>query len=50
VQRVLDLLRDTDLPVQSIAEQTGFASLHTLSRQVRAATGHGPGSYRALFR
>ena len=44
--RALELLRETRLPVQRIAEQCGFASKHTLARWVRVETGATPGGYR----
>jgi AraC-like DNA-binding protein len=44
--RALDLLRQTALPVVEVARQAGFASTHTLARQVRAATGCSPRSLR----
>ena len=44
--RALELLRETRLPVQRIAEQCGFASKHTLARLVRVETGDTPSAYR----
>jgi len=45
--KALHLLRETSLPVAEIARQAGFASTHTLARQVRAATGASPRAARA---
>lgn len=44
--RALTLLRDTGLPVSSVAEQSGFPSAHTLARQVKRATGSSPVVFR----
>lgn len=50
LEHALTLLRDSDLSLAVVAEQAGYASAHTLSRQVRAKTGFGPGAYRARHR
>jgi AraC-like DNA-binding protein len=44
--KALHLLRETRLPVAEIARQAGFASTHTLARQVRRATGASPRTAR----
>ena len=46
LNRALALLRQTDLSMQAIAQQTGFASLHTMARHVRTATGQAPSALR----
>jgi AraC-like DNA-binding protein len=38
-RRAVRMLRDTALPLRAIAEQSGFAHVRTLARQVREATG-----------
>ncbi|MCZ7648828.1 MAG: AraC family transcriptional regulator [Planctomycetota bacterium] len=50
LQKALELLRDTGLPVAAVAEQSGFTSKHTLARRVRKATGRSPGGYRKSSR
>jgi AraC-like DNA-binding protein len=46
VDKALRLLRETNLAVGSVAEQSGFASAHTLARQVRETTGKSPRAWR----
>lgn len=46
-RRALRLLRETDLPLAAVADQCGYATTHTLARQVRAATGLSPSQVRA---
>ncbi len=46
VQKAMELLRQTDLPVSSIAEKSGFASTHTLARRLRQETGKSPRALR----
>jgi AraC-like DNA-binding protein len=46
LQQALHLLRETTLPLAEVAEQTGFASTHTLARHVRRATGVPPTALR----
>jgi AraC-like DNA-binding protein len=46
LSRALEILRETRLPVRLVAEQCGFASKHTLARQVHAQTGYSPDAYR----
>lgn len=41
------LLRETDLPVGAIAEQTGFESIFSFSRRFRKLLGFSPSEYRA---
>ncbi len=47
LERALDLLAQTALPVLEVARQAGFASPHTLARQLRAATGRPPSALRS---
>jgi len=47
LRKALQLLRDTDLPLTTVAEQSGFVTTHSLARQVRDATGQAPTQYRA---
>jgi LacI family transcriptional regulator len=46
VQRVKQLLTDTDLPLSRIAELAGFRHLESLCRLFRRRTGRTPGAYR----
>jgi AraC-like DNA-binding protein len=46
LEKALQLLRYTDLPMDDVAEQSGFPSAHTLARQVRRATGKPPSAHR----
>lgn len=43
-------LRETDEPVESIADAVGYASPHAFSRAFRRARGMPPGEYRARLR
>jgi LacI family transcriptional regulator len=43
------LLRDTDLPVDVIAEQTGFVHSHYLHAAFKQRVGETPGQYRKRF-
>jgi len=47
LNRALELLRETSLPIAQIARQSGFSSKFALSRWVRHETGAPPGAYRA---
>lgn len=47
LERATVLLRDTDLPITTIAFQTGWNSLGTFGRTFRAVTGETPGELRA---
>lgn len=46
LQRALELLAGTALPVPAVAAQSGLGSADTLVRQVRMATGRGPTAWR----
>ena len=46
VERALALLSGTDLPIRAVRDQAGFASSHTLIRQVRQRTGLSPMAWR----
>jgi AraC-like DNA-binding protein len=46
LQRALELLRATELPLATVAAQSGFASVRTLARLVRKQTGIAPGRLR----
>lgn len=48
-RRVERLLRDTDLPIEAIAEQTGFAHGHYLQTVFKRRHGETPGAYRRRF-
>lgn len=47
VERATTLLRDTELPIASIAFETGWNSLGTFGRTFRDITGESPRAFRA---
>ena len=49
LERAKDLLASTVLTVAEVAEQSGFASVHYLSRLFRQETGLTPTAYRRQF-
>jgi AraC-like DNA-binding protein len=49
VERAMELLRETGLPVTDICFDVGFTSLGTFSRTFKAVIGESPSSYRARF-
>ena len=49
VERAMELLRDTDLPVTEICLEVGFNSLGTFSRTFSAIVDESPSSYRERF-
>ncbi len=49
VERAMELLRETELPVTEICFEVGFGSLGTFSRTFKAVVGEPPSSYRARF-
>ena len=46
LRQAMQLLTTTELSVSAIARQCGYLSVHTLARQVRAATGKAPTAMR----
>lgn len=46
IERAMELLRDTDLPVTAVCLDVGFASLGTFSRTFSAVVGESPSAYR----
>ena len=50
IERVMALLRDTDLSITEIAFQAGWESLGTFGRTVRDVTSESPGAIRARWR
>ncbi len=50
LQRALELLRATELPIETVALQAGFASTRTLARLVQQETGVPPGRLRQSSR
>lgn len=50
IQRALELLESTDMPIEQIAATTGFASPVTLRHHFTARTGTSPSAYRRTFR
>ncbi|NJQ07801.1 GlxA family transcriptional regulator [Streptomyces lonarensis] len=50
VARAQHLLEETDLPVEAVAERSGFGTAVALRQQMRAAVGVSPSAYRATFR
>lgn len=49
VERVQQLLEETELTVESIAERTGFGTAAALRRQLRERLGTSPSTYRSTF-
>ena len=50
VDKAIDLVERTDLPLQEIAEQVGFAQADSLSRLIRKQTGKAPSAMRKELR
>ena len=50
MDRVRQLLADTDLPIATLAYQAGFADQSALTRVMRRTTGLTPSAYRKLHR
>jgi transcriptional regulator GlxA family with amidase domain len=50
VERGMELLRETDLPVTDVCFDVGFNSLGTFSRTFREIVGESPSEYRDRFR
>ena len=50
MERVRQLLTDTDLPIATLAYQAGFADQSALTRAMRRTTGLTPSAYRKLHR
>ncbi|WP_433323314.1 GlxA family transcriptional regulator [Spirillospora sp. CA-294931] len=50
VERARQLLEDTDLPVERVAERSGFGTAAALRLNLHAALGVSPTAYRATFR
>lgn len=46
LQRALMLLKETNLPIIQVAEQSGFGTSHTLIRQMQTTHGMSPTQYR----
>lgn len=49
LQRALELLERTDLPVDRVAEQAGFGTAAALRQRMRASLGTTPQAYRRTF-
>ncbi len=49
VERAMELLRESDLPVTEVCLAVGFRSLGTFSRTFRAVVGESPSAYRRRF-
>ena len=49
VERAMELLRETELPVSEICLAVGFSSLGTFSRTFHRIVGESPSAYRARF-
>src|SRR5438477_2174414 len=49
IERAMELLRETDLPVTEVCLDVGFTSLGTFSRTFRAVVGESPSEYRGRF-
>jgi transcriptional regulator GlxA family with amidase domain len=50
VERARQLLEETDLPVERVAERSGFGTAASLRAHLQAAVGVSPSAYRATFR
>ncbi|WP_329520792.1 GlxA family transcriptional regulator [Spirillospora sp. NBC_01491] len=50
VERARQLLEETDLPIDRVAEKAGFGTGASLRQHLRAVLGVSPGAYRATFR
>lgn len=50
LERARELLERTDLPVDQVADESGFGSVESLRAHMRAETGISPSSYRSTFR
>jgi LacI family transcriptional regulator len=50
IERVKNVLRETDISLEEIAEATGFTSGNYLSQIFKKTTGQTPGAYRRSFR
>ncbi|MDL4812865.1 GlxA family transcriptional regulator [Actinomadura opuntiae] len=50
VERARRLLEETDLPVERVAERSGFGTAASLRAHLQAAVGVSPSAYRATFR
>ncbi|WP_313896194.1 helix-turn-helix domain-containing protein [Streptomyces sp. YIM 98790] len=50
LERARHLLEETDLPVDRVAEQSGFGTAASLRQHLHAALGVSPSAYRATFR
>jgi len=46
IQRAASLLRETELSLEDIARQCGFANILTFRRNFKAVTGVNPSEYR----
>ena len=49
LDKIRELLRSTALPLDPIAEQTGFSNAYNMSRFFKRMEGMSPGQYRASF-
>jgi AraC-like DNA-binding protein len=49
VERAMELLRETELPVTDVCFDVGFNSLGTFSRTFREIVGESPSAYRVRF-
>jgi LacI family transcriptional regulator len=48
--RMKELLSDTDLPLDKIAEMTGFNYVESMCHRFKGLTGQTPGEYRKAMR
>jgi AraC-like DNA-binding protein len=47
IERALGILRNSDVPLETIADSCGYDSASHLSRYIKRATGHSPGMLRS---
>jgi transcriptional regulator GlxA family with amidase domain len=50
LERARQLLEESDLPVESVAERAGFGTAYSLRQHLHAALGLSPSTYRSTYR
>lgn len=49
VRRAAKLLKETEISIKEIAEETGFPNVHYFTRVFTSAMGSSPGLFRSLY-